>query len=296
MTEPRQFLPNNTYFITRRCTQRLFLLKPTALTNQIFLYCLAVAAYKTGVLIHVVTVISNHYHIEVTDPNTKIAEFYGWLHKYVAKAVNCSLGRFENMWSSEKVSVIALKEKEDVLDKIVYTLANPVQARLVAHGSKWPGVWLYKKSHTQVVERPEVYFREDGDMPARVRLTIQPPPQFEHLSDEEYEQLVESKLAEREREIHKEMEAKGHSFLGIRGVMAQRHQSSPLSREKRFVLNPKIAAKNKWLRQEAIYRRKEFLRAYREAYEKWRCGDREVVFPAGTYALRIHSGVKCAPG
>ena len=48
------------------------------------------------------------------------------------------------MWSSEKTSVIALEEKDDMLDKIIYTLANPVQARLVAHGSKWPGVWLYK--------------------------------------------------------------------------------------------------------------------------------------------------------
>jgi len=296
MTEPRQLLPNSTYFVTRRCTQRLFLLKPTALTNQIFLYCIAVAAQKTGVLIHALTVISNHYHAEVTDPHAKVAEFYAWLHKYVAKAVNCSSGRFENMWSSEKTSVIALQEKEDMLDKIVYTLANPVQARLVAHGNQWPGVWLYKRSHSQMVKRPEVYFRQDGDMPERVQLTIQPPPQFEHLSDEAYEQLIESKLAQREREIHEEMEARGESFLGVRGVMAQRHGSSPTSREKRFELNPKIAAKNKWLRQEAIYRRKEFLRAYREAYEKWRGGDRAVVFPAGTYALRVHAGVKCVPG
>jgi hypothetical protein len=80
------------------------------------------------------------------------------------------------------------------------------------------------------------------------------------MSTEEYEQLIESKLSERERDIREEMEAKGQSFLGIRGVMSQRHQSSPVSREKRFGINPKIAAKNKWLRIEAIQRRKEFLK------------------------------------
>ncbi len=78
--------------------------------------------------------------------------------------------------------------------------------------------------------------------------------------------------------------------------MAQRHRSSPVSREKRFGINPKIAAKNKWLRIEAIQRRKEFLSAYHKAYKRWRDGEREVLFPVGTYTLRILAGVRCAPG
>ena len=136
------------------------------------------AAQITGVTIHAVCVISNHYHATVSDPDTKIAEFYTWLHKNVSKATNASLGRFENLWASEKTSVIALSEPEDILDKIVYTLVNPVQARLVAKGKKWPGVWLYKRSHSQTIERPDVYFVEDGSMPKHVKLNIEPPPQF----------------------------------------------------------------------------------------------------------------------
>lgn len=296
MTEPRQFLPDTTYFITRRCTQRLFLLKPTALNNQIFLYCLAVAAQRTGIVIHAVTVISNHYHAIVSDPGTNIVGFYAWLHKYVSKAVNCSLGRFENMWSSEKPSVIALKDQADLLDKIVYTLCNPVEARLVAHGSKWPGVWLYKRSHSRTIKRPDVYFSKDGDMPKSAQLNIKAPPQFEHLSQQEFEKLIASELAQREQVVCDEMQLKGHSFMGIQGIMRQRHRSSPLNQEERFKINPNVAAKNKWLRIEAIQRRGEFLKAYRKAYKRWRQGDREVVFPAGTYALRVHAGVRCHPG
>ncbi len=208
MTLPRQFLPQTTYFITRRCTQRLFLLKPTPLTTQIFLYCLAVAAQKTGVVIHAICVISNHYHVVASDPETSIAEFYGWLHKYVSKAVNCSLGRSENMWSSEKANVIALNGRDTVLDKVLYTLCNPVKARLVAHGEQWPGVWLYKRSHSRTVERPNVYFSEEGEMPEKVSLNIEPPPQFNDLSENDYHQLVADNLELRELEIHNQMAAK----------------------------------------------------------------------------------------
>ncbi len=296
MTEPRKFLPNTTYFITRRCTQRKFLLKPSNRNTQIFLYCLAVAAMQTGVIIHAVCVLSNHYHIVVSDPNTKISKFYGWVHKYVAKAINASYGRFENLWSSEKTSAIPLESGNDVLDKIVYTLNNPVAGRLVANGEKWPGVWLYKKSHSQTVERPDVYFVEDGDMPEKVQLVIEPPPQFNRLRVHIYEKLVAERIEDGATEIRREMTQLGQSFLGRRAIMQQNPYGSPLSREKRFGINPKVAAKNKWLRMEAIQRNKAFLSEYREALRRWREGDWDVLFPAGTYALRVHAGVKCKPG
>ncbi|MCP4601573.1 MAG: hypothetical protein GY847_13850 [Proteobacteria bacterium] len=52
-------------------------------------------------------------------------------------------------------------------------------------------------------------------MPSRVKLNIEPPPQFQGMSDEEYEQIVLAKLEEQESKIHAEMESKGHSFFGI---------------------------------------------------------------------------------
>jgi len=38
-----------------------------------------------------------------------------------------------------------------------------------------------------------------------------------------------------------------------------------------------------------------FLRDYRAAWHAWRHGNREQLFPAGTYALRIYARVACAP-
>ncbi|HSN82506.1 MAG TPA: transposase, partial [Polyangiales bacterium] len=52
MTLPRRVLPNTTYLVTRRCMGRRFLLRPDALLNQVFVYCLARAAEKHGVEVH----------------------------------------------------------------------------------------------------------------------------------------------------------------------------------------------------------------------------------------------------
>ncbi len=70
----------------------------------------------------------------------------------------------------------------------------------------------------------------------------------------------------------------------------------PKSREPRRELNPRVAARSKWRRIEAIQRNNEFIAEYNKARGQWKDGDREVVFPLGTYALRIHANVRCAPG
>ncbi|MEZ5819093.1 MAG: hypothetical protein R3D44_18640 [Hyphomicrobiaceae bacterium] len=47
--------------VTRRCTQRTFLLRPDDATTQTFLYCLAHAAEQTGVQVLYSMVMSNHH-------------------------------------------------------------------------------------------------------------------------------------------------------------------------------------------------------------------------------------------
>jgi hypothetical protein len=59
VAHPRRIVPHETYLITRRCYQRTFRLRPCAKTNAIFLYCLALAMEKTGVLVHAACVMSS---------------------------------------------------------------------------------------------------------------------------------------------------------------------------------------------------------------------------------------------
>jgi REP element-mobilizing transposase RayT len=124
MTAPRRVLPGSTYLVTRRCTQRQFLLRPSALVNQTFTYCLAYAASQTGVLVHAYCALSNHFHAVVTDPDARLPEFMACLDKLVSKCVNASLGRWESLWSSDHYSAPELIEPEDVFDKLVYVTVS----------------------------------------------------------------------------------------------------------------------------------------------------------------------------
>ena len=260
------------------------------------MYCLAVAAEKTGVRIHCVTVMSNHYHACITDPQMKVAEFYGWLHKYVAKAINCSLGRKENLWSTDKTSVIPLESPEDVLDKTTYTLCNPVSAHLVAKAKNWKGVWLYRQSHSQTIRRPDVYFQSDGEMPDVAELKIYRPPSHENMRPHIYEKLVVAEIAHREHTIAREMQEARQSFMGMDAVLKQSYKDKPKSAESHRTVNPKFASVNKWLRINAIKRYKQFVSDYMLSRDAFKKGNRDVYFPFGTYALRVHLGVNVAPG
>jgi hypothetical protein len=46
---PRQVFPRQFYLITRRCTQRQFLLRPDPVINNAFLYCLIDAALRSEI-------------------------------------------------------------------------------------------------------------------------------------------------------------------------------------------------------------------------------------------------------
>lgn len=291
MTAPRQVLEGRTYLLTRRCAERRFFLRPSARTNQIFRYLLAVAAEKYGVQIHAACVLSNHFHLVVTDPQARLPAFGQYLDALVARAVNASHGRWEHFWSPASYSAVALDSAEDVVEKIAYTLANPVAAGLIRRARKWPGLWLGPDDvgRRQAVDRPEKFFRKRGKMPDQAWLEAVVPPQFE--SAEAFQEGVRAALRSHEDEAHRRVE----SFLGVAAVLAQRWDARPSSPEPRRALNPRLASQDKWKRIEALSRLQAFLGAYREARERLLAGLEDVMFPAGTYWLRVVHGVRCAP-
>ena len=296
MSLPRQILPDSMYLVTRRCTQRQFLLRPSATNTTIFMYCLALAAEKTGVLVHAVCVLSNHYHATVTDPLGRVPDFMQHLHKYVSKCVNASYGRWENLWSAEQPSLVRCEEDDDVLRRMVYTLTNPIEAYLVDCGRHWPGVRMAPEDLLNgpiACPRPNVFFSKEGNTPEVAYLKLTRPDIYPHLSDEEFVQLLSGAVEAREEELRAEAKRKHIRFLGARKVLAQRPTDSPSTIPPRRNLSPRIAAANKWRRIEAIRRLKSFAAEYRLAWLEWKRGLRDILFPPGTYALVHHAGAAC---
>jgi putative transposase len=295
MTAPRQVLPGTTYLITRRCSERRFFLRPSTVTNAIFLYVLAVAARLHRIEVHVVCVLSNHYHLLVTDPEARLPAFMQYLDSLVARAVNASLGRWEGFWSADaSYSAVSQADPEDIVRKAAYVLANPVAAGLVRTARQWPGLWTAPEqlgTATLEAVRPDVFF--SANMPERVELALTTPPGFSSAAA--FQALVAAALSELEREKQRELGAGG--FLGASRVRLQNPSAWPASGAPHRALNPRIAARDNWKRIEAISRLTDFLSAYRSAWKRRRDGIRDVIFPAGTYQLRVEHGVPCAaPG
>ncbi len=136
MSLPRQVLPNRSYMITRRCTQRQFLLRPDRAINNAFIYCLAEAAAIHNIDIIFAVAVSNHEHVGIFDREGNYPLFIERFHKHLAKCVNALRGRLENMFSSEQASVVRLTEPNDIIDKMAYAHANPGAADMVQRASE----------------------------------------------------------------------------------------------------------------------------------------------------------------
>ena len=294
MSYARPTHAGTTYMITRRCSERRFFLQPTPLVAQVFAYLVAVAAERSGVLVHAVCVLSNHYHAVVTDPDQRIPEFYHYLHEFSTKCLNASRGRWEAMWASEETNRLALEDLAAVVDKVEYTLCNPVSSHLVETASLWPGLRMWWADEAIVVDRPDVFFLPNGDMPEEVTLRLVPPPVLEAADDDGGIERITAGLARREAKIRRRAHLLGRRFLGLENLGDQHWSESPASFAKRRGLRPRIATRNKWRRLEAIARDRSFVAAHADCRVQWLAGNRDVLWPAGTYQMRVRHNVRCA--
>jgi hypothetical protein len=73
----------------------------------------------------------------------------------------------------------------------------------------------------------------------------------------------------------------------VNGIVPQPGSGIPHPLEEPFQPNPRIGIADKWRRIEAIQRLVGFLNEYAECWRRWKAGTRDVVFPFGTYAMRV---------
>jgi hypothetical protein len=294
MTLPRQVIPDSFYMVTRRCTQRQLLMRPDPITNDTFLYCLAVAAQRCGIDVILPCALSNHHHTVVYDRLGTIIQFVEHFHKLFARAQNAHRGRCENFWSSEPPSILRLTGFGDVMNALVYTATNPVKDGLVDRAHHWPGVNGYSdlvNGRVRSIRRPSHFFRSDGPLPEEVELELTVPPELGDAGTvrAQLRALVNAEEARLERERLRT----GAPLLGRDAICRQSWRAVPKSMEPRRSLRPQFAARNYWSKLEAIRRNRTFVNAYRAARALWLAG-LDAVFPIGTYWLRRFANVPIA--
>ncbi len=295
MAAPRQVIPGRFLFVTRRCALRQFFLRPDDATNQTVLYCFALAAQRTNISIVLPSVLSNHHHTTLWDPDGRYPEFTEHFHKLTARAMNALRGRHENFWASEPCSVVELIDRAAVMDKLVYAATNPVKDGLVDRVRHWPGVNGLADllaDREIVVRRPRHFFDPDGEMPETVTLRFVIP---EALGDPaEFRAELRERVAAVEEAFAEQRARSGARVIGRRGVLAQSWRGRACSHTRRGGLRPLVASRDKWVRLEAIRRNLAFVAEYRETRKRWLAGA-DVVFPYGTYWLGRFTPVPVAP-
>jgi hypothetical protein len=242
---------------------------------------------------------SNHIHIVLTDREARLPDFGQFFDSLVGRAMNFRLGRSEHFWAPPSFSAVALTQPADVVSKISYTLANPVAAGLVCRGELWPGLWSAPGDlggQPLEFKRPVDFFRQKGatSLPERASLHLTAPDGFDPVwLRKELSVALEAK----EQTTALELAACGRSFLGVRKVLAQSPLASPNHGKARAGFNPRVACKDKWRRIQALGQLVRFIQDYRRALEAWRSGAARVLFPAGTYLMRVLHNAPCeAPG
>jgi putative transposase len=296
MTLARQVLAGRITLVSRRCTQRQLLLRPDEQVEQLFLYCLGEAAERYGVTLYGWIAMSNHEHLIVRDNHGNLPEFIGHLHKMLAKAMNARLGRWENFWASEQANVVWLVAPADAFDKLVYLLANPVAADLVEHVRDWPGASSFEQhlsGRPKTVRRPRGFFRDGGPMPEQVTLRAERLDGFESLTDADWSARIAVAVRDAEEGARRKRAGKGQRVLGRKAVLRALPTDTPKTIVARRGLRPCVACHEPARRQRALVALVAFREKRKAALIRHLAGERDVLFPHGTY--RVRGIFVCAP-
>ena len=307
--------------------QQSFFLKPSKTVNELVGYCIAEASTRHGVLVHAVIVEANHYHLVLTDPYGKLPEFERDLDTWVARALNATYGRGEAFWSPGSYSNTEIHDVETLLDRLCYVMGNATKDGLIRTPEEWPGLLtLPEDLGTQkVYSRPKNAFfggkrppefqpayrngrrvqkrprrvdplqekhkrrKKRSSMPEQATLEISLPPQLADMGLEAARALVRERLNGFLERVYAKRAAEGKThFMGAQAVLDQNVFDSAGDTFPSFARNKRIAEpRDAVLRIRLLSEFKNWRVRYRLALSAWQAGNRDALFPYGTYWQRV---------
>lgn len=291
MSQPRSIVPGATYLLTRRVLLRHLLLRPDAAMTRLIIYALAVSALRYRIQVHAICAMSTHMHIVATDSQGRLPAFLQFFHRLVALGTKVLRAWEGPVWDHEQTSVVRLLTREAVIQEIAYTIANPVAAGLVRHAHEWPGAKVLVTELGRGVlraKRPDVYFdATNPEWPDEAVLPIALPPDINEVEAEHFRRAVAAELAREEAAARARV--RPESILGPQRAACESPCARATSFEPLRKRNPTFAVGrgNAIARNIAAVGVRSFRAAYRVALEQWRAGVRDVVFPAGTWLMKV---------
>ena len=289
----------DTHFVTRRTLNQQNRFRPTKRLNEIIGYFLAVFTKERGIKLSAVCVLGDHEHMIGTDGRACMPELFRDLHSFVARQINATFGEKGPVWDKRQTNVVDPITPDDIIDAIAYIMGNPVKHGLVKYAKNHPGLRRRWPCRPKAFKRPNGFLNpkamRDGELrwPDVAVLEMFPPdvdmPENElaltltqacRVKEDGFREVIEN---DSERE-----------FMGARKVRG-------LPRSYCFKDNdtpgpvPRIKCADPELRREAQRELRDWSAEYLKKLREWRGGDRETVFPYGTYKMRLLHNARIAP-
>ncbi len=152
---------------------------------------------------------SNHLHLVVTDTYGERPRLMGLLNAEVGKAASALIGRWGGFWEpGRSYSAVDLLDRDAVIEKLAYALANPVASRLVRRARRWPGATSARLRFGDVVvaRRPSSGYYAESCQPESYSFRLEAPPGMDAV---ECHTLVQVRVRELENQVGEDVRARG---------------------------------------------------------------------------------------
>jgi len=293
MTLPQPRVPGTTYFISAVCDRRECRLPPTEETAAGMAIVLVDALERYHMTLTAISVPNNHVHMVVYDPEGRVSEFMRDFKGLVARFGNARDGVTGwGFWDRQQAVCVALGDAQVVVDKVAYTMANPVTSGLVERLEEWPGLHTRLEDlgrwRGPVYKRPALFFREGGATSEIVEVASELPPMVEAaFGVDGFQQRVAAAMEELVAAARSRAAESGSGFVGVPRILAQGVWHRPTSPTKRAAGEasralPQVAASSRGRLLAMLAALVDFRRAHRRAWERLRRGV-ATLFPTGTY-------------
>ena len=246
-----------------------------------------------GVQVFALCAMSNHLHALVRTTRKNLAAFMRDVKARITEAVNLLTGKRGPLWA-RRYDAQAVVDDEGCYERSGYLLDNPRKANLVADPEHWPGLnlayGLCDEDRLQFEYLDRSAWHEADSPPdlspffCAATLELSPLPGCEGMSRAAYRESARSWIAATRAKHESQLEpAERERFkrpLGIDKVLQAELETRP--KEASFSERPYVFGRSDMCKRytQAVV---AIAQRHAELSERFRNGDRQLKFPAGTY-------------
>jgi putative transposase len=297
MSRRLRFIPDGGALVevTCRTIHSRFLLRPSRKLDDVVVGVLGRAQrlYKVRVCGYIFA--SSHFHLLLdVDDARQLSQFMCHVNSNLAREIGRLHGWTEKVWSRRYQAIVVSGEDATQIARLKYLLANGCKEGLVARPQDWPGVHV-ARALVQGEDLTGHWFDRTKEYAARNRgedfdrlqyailetLYLSPLPCWKHLPKEVWRRRALDLIQEIEEETAARRSRTGSQPLGAAEILGRHPYERPKHPKKSPA--PLFHAVSARVRRELWEAYHLFVAAFRDAAEKLRAGNRNAVFPPGSF-------------